>query len=123
MNMKNWLRAGAALLACIFGLLAFYAFQKADKSSEKATLLTWYFISNDVMDRTKPDAYALTEDEERPCDNIKQEICSILAPDNGYGKPDLNALATSSETHLQQIERAIADLEVNETVHAFRAKY
>lgn len=122
MNMKNWLRAGAALLACIFGLMAFYAFQKADVKSEPE-LINWYFLGNYGQSRLDSTLYSKTPDPLRPCMGQAQEVCLIKAPENEANYPDFNHITSNSESVKKQIELSLEDPSnptLNETVKSFR---
>jgi len=125
MNMKNWLRAGAALLACVFGLMAFYAFQKAEvKSETELEFLTWYY-TGDPTERMDPAKYTLVDTNQSLCGYDNKEICSILAPNNGFDVPDFTAQVPGTDKTVgEQINLAIADpnaLVTNTTVNSLRA--
>ncbi len=124
MNMKNWLRAGAALLACVFGLLAFYAFQKAELKSETGLVyLTWYYIG-DADGQLDPSNYTLNDDSASLCGHDNKEICSIYAPEDANGNVDFSATAHSGlNTVMQEIEdvKEATPKFTNSTVKSLRA--
>ncbi len=122
---NSWLRAG---VLTVLGLgLAYGAQSFTDKEEVKientvSTSLddpTWY--NNELVDSdpTNPANYALKPKFE--CGDDDQEICSIKAPDNGSGQPDMSHQVSPGVTVEDQIEDAVSSSNTNTTVQAFRS--
>ncbi|GEM_PF-461018 len=85
---------------------------------------TWYFVGNAGDSRTDATKYSLVADEDRPCGDKLQEVCSLSAPDDGTGHPDMNAIVSGTQTVSNRISAAFpsgSTPTTNETVTALRA--
>ncbi|MEI2275604.1 hypothetical protein OHD16_26010 [Sphingobacterium sp. ML3W] len=104
---------------------------KADKEvkASKETKLvlanqTWYFTGSSSDNPTTPSLYTTTPHSDG-CPTPLQRICTIEAPDNGSGQPDMSAPVLPGKTVADQINDAKDSLntsspQTNETVSSFR---
>ncbi|MEI2273567.1 hypothetical protein OHD16_15570 [Sphingobacterium sp. ML3W] len=121
----SWLRTGTLTvlgLGLVYGAQSFTDKEKTRVEKTATTSLvdqTWY--NNEIVnsDPTNPANYALTPKYE--CGDKTEEICSIKAPSNGSGQPDMSHVLPSGETVQQQIEDAVANTSTNTTVQSFRS--
>ena len=119
-----WLRAGALAvlgLGLVYGAQSFT--EKEVNVAKTASVAlddpTWY--NNELVDSDPTNAanYALTPKFE--CGDDDQEICSIKAPNNGLGQPNMSHQVTPGVTVADQIQDALSTSSTNTTVQAFRA--
>ena len=85
---------------------------------------TWYFTGTSSDNPTTPSLYTTTPHSDG-CPTPLQRICTIEAPDNGSGQPDMSASVLPGKTVADQINDAQASLstsnpQTNETVSSFR---
>ncbi len=124
---NSWLRTGAL---AVLGLGLAYGAQSFTEKEEvkvepKTTATranqTWY--NNELVDSdpTNPANYALTPKFE--CGDKTEEICSISAPDNGSGQPDMSHVQPSGQTVESEIQDATSTSipTTNDTVLALRS--
>ena len=122
---NSWLRAGTLTvlgLGLAYGAQSFTEKEEVKverKTTATRTNQTWY--NNELVDSdpTNPANYALTPKFE--CGDADQEICSIKAPDNGSGQPDMSHQVSPGVTVEDQIEDAVSSSNTNTTVQAFRS--
>lgn len=85
---------------------------------------TWYFTGSSSDNPTTPSLYTTTPHSDG-CPTPLQRICTIEAPDNGSGQPDMSAPVLPGKTVADQINDAKNSLntsspQTNETVSSFR---
>ncbi len=122
---NSWLRAGTLTvlgLGLAYGTQSFTEKEEVKVEPKTTTTRanqTWY--NNELVnsDPTNPANYALTPKFE--CGDDDQEICSIKAPDNGSGQPDMSHQVSPGVTVEDQIEDAVSSSNTNTTVQAFRS--
>ncbi|MDM1295294.1 hypothetical protein HX021_13480 [Sphingobacterium sp. N143] len=124
---NSWLRASALALLGLglaYGTQSFI--EKEEVKVEPNTTATranqtWY--NNELVDSdpTNPANYALTPKFE--CGDKTEEICSISAPDDGSGQPDMTYVQSSGSTVESEIQDAESTLNPNTTVQAFRSNH
>lgn len=109
------------LLATIL-ILNSFAREKA-LDANKVIPATWYFHGNSTDSRLDSTKYSLSPDPNKLCEGEEEEVCTISAPANAAGHPDMSAIATGSSTVKDRINDAFASTPVtNETVTALREK-
>lgn len=98
---------------------------KTEKETKaKRANQTWYFTGTSGDNPTTPSLYTATPHSDG-CPTPLQRICTIEAPDNGSGQPDMSAPVLPGKTVADQINDAKASLstpspQTNETVSSFR---
>lgn len=119
----------AFMLVGTIGISAAVKKDNVKKVEKVVVTQTWYFTGAVNNNHTNPDNYSPNPPGGLPCDDLPEEICQIVAPDNG-GKPDMSASVPGKpgETVSSQINDAYNSLideerepTLNETVQAFRS--
>ncbi|MDR0262541.1 MAG: hypothetical protein LBJ04_04880 [Sphingobacterium sp.] len=122
---NSWLRASALAvlgLGIAYGAQSFTNKEEVKTQTPVSTSLDdpiWY--NNELVDSdpTNPANYALTSKFD--CGEKTEEICSIKAPNNGSGQPDMSHTVSPGVTVEDQIEDAVSTSSTNATVQAFRS--
>lgn len=109
------------LLATVL-ILNSFAKEKA-LNTNKLIPSTWYFHGSSTDSRLDSTKYSLSPDPNKPCEGQQEEVCTISAPANGAGYPDMSAIATGTSKVKERINDAFASTpSTNETVTALREK-
>lgn len=132
--MKSyWLRAGILLIVFVLGVFILVGATESDKEAIKTETKvvkklineTWFFTGGVSDNPELASNYSLSDSGLPNCGAVNREvICQIQAPDDGNGKPDMNA-PVDGTTVQQQIHEAQEALEdgnptENTTVKGFR---
>ncbi|WP_293943071.1 MULTISPECIES: hypothetical protein [unclassified Sphingobacterium] len=107
--------------------------EKEVKTSKETKIVranqTWYFTGSSSDSPTDPSKYSTSLPAGKSCNSLPyQTVCELQAPANpsNPNEPDMNYVASGTETVEQRIEDAIETLQPsktpteNETVTAFR---
>ncbi len=110
-----------SLLATVL-ILNSYAKEKA-LDANNVIPATWYFHGSSTDSRLDSTKYSLSPDPNKPCEGQQEEVCTISAPANTAGYPDMSAIATGTSKVKERINDAFASTpSTNETVTALREK-
>jgi len=117
--------AAVLVFSCLLmSVLFLQAFTKKNETIKTSSIpATWYFHGNSTDSRLDSTKYSLSPDPNKLCEGEEEEVCTISAPANAAGHPDMSAIATGSSTVKDRINDAFASTPVtNETVTALREK-
>jgi hypothetical protein len=124
LNLKHFLNATLLIVGsvAVSTFLNSFATEKV-QDLDKQIPATWYFHGNSTDSRLDSTKYSLSPDPNKPCEGQQQEVCTISAPANTAGYPDMSAIATGSSKVKDRINDAFASTpSTNETVTALREK-
>jgi len=124
LNLKSLLTASLLIVGsvAVSMFLNSFATEKV-QDLDKQIPATWYFHGNSTDSRLDSTKYSLSPDPNKPCEGQQQEVCTISAPPNTAGYPDMSAIATGSSKVKDRINDAFASTpSTNETVTALREK-
>lgn len=135
--IKTTKKSLRALMMCALLLVGGFIVVKAMSNTEKVkkaeetTVITttWYFTGGEHDDPTDPSNYTENPNQAPPCGLPLQTICQIEAPDDGHGKPNMDAPVEGEHEDITvsvQIEEAFKSLTTsspitNTIVKDFRA--
>lgn len=123
-TLKSKIVASVTAMILLFGVFFMVkATSKEDKLPiKKLANQTWYFHGKAGDSRTDATKYQLTANPETPCGDANEEVCTISAPNDGSGKPNMSAIVSGSQTVAQRINAAFSSTPTtNETVQSLRS--
>ncbi|MFZ4262154.1 hypothetical protein ACFRAE_08925 [Sphingobacterium sp. HJSM2_6] len=123
-SLKSIYTASILSICLLATVLILNAFTK-EKALETNNVIPsiWYFHGNSTDSRLDSTKYSLSPDPNKPCEGQEEEVCTLSAPANGAGYPDMSAIATGTSKVKERINDAFASTpSTNETVTALREK-
>lgn len=107
-------------IVAVMMVVGFSAFKVIEAPTDLNTTMkvqkTWYFTGTDPLHVGLPEHYTDEQDEAPDCDDEKQVVCTIIAPEGDDGEPDL-----SSPTIQSLIDDAMDTGNTNSVVQSFRS--
>ncbi|MBL1407645.1 hypothetical protein [Sphingobacterium faecale] len=122
-NIKNYAMAlGGLAIALSLTFMSFKASVVEKTSRKTLSFQTWRFVETVDSDPTNPENYVLQQLSDPPCGTIEKKICTITAPDDGNGLPDLqeqmfDPVTNNDQTIEHLIDRAQTSLSSTPTTN------
>lgn len=114
MNITKIIKNNFLALVAFATVIGFSAF----KISHKTINQPWYYVSGNPTEASSYSGEPIAE-----CGDLDEVICEILAPDNGSGRPNMEAQVTPGVTVRDQINQALSGTpSTNTTVQSFRSQ-